>query len=107
MAAEKKAKKAAPKAKADVIAEASSEDRGTRKVREGMVVSAKMLKTVVVSVERRIAHPLYGKVVKRSERFKAHDELSCEVGDRVQIMETRPISREKRWRVSKILEKVK
>ncbi|MBI5707719.1 MAG: 30S ribosomal protein S17 [Armatimonadetes bacterium] len=106
MAAEKKAKKAAPKAKAAVV-EAAAEDRGTRKVREGMVVSAKMQKTVVVSIERRIAHPLYGKVVKRSERFKAHDELSCDVGDRVQIMETRPISKDKRWRVSKILEKVK
>lgn len=107
MAGEKKAKKAATKAKTAPTAEVSAEDRGTRKVREGMVVSSKMQKTVVVSVERRIAHPLYGKVVKRSERFKAHDELDCEVGDRVQIMETRPISKEKRWRVSRILEKVK
>lgn len=104
MPAAKTTKKPAAKAAAT---EAAPVDRGTRKVREGMVVSSKMSKTVVVSVERRIQHALYGKVVKRSERFKAHDELSCDVGDRVQIMETRPISKEKRWRVTKILEKVK
>ena len=102
------AKKAAPKSKvASGEAASAAVDRGSRKVREGMVVSNKMEKTVVVSVERRIAHSLYGKVVQRSERFKAHDDVGCDVGDRVQIMETKPISRQKRWRVSRILEKVK
>lgn len=78
-----------------------------RKVRQGVVVSNKMQKTVVVSVERRVQHPLYGKVVKRTGRFKAHDVFGCDVGDTVEIVETRPISREKRWRVSQIIEKVK
>jgi small subunit ribosomal protein S17 len=86
---------------------AAAEKRGSRKVRQGVVVSAKMAKTVVVSIERRVQHPLYGKVVRRTNRFKAHDEEHCEVGDRVEIMETRPISKEKRWRVSRIIEKVK
>lgn len=81
--------------------------RGTRKVRQGLVVSNKMEKTVVVEIERRVQHALYGKTVRRSNRFKAHDILSCDVGDRVEIMETRPISKEKRWRVTRILEKVK
>ncbi len=81
--------------------------RGRRKTREGIVVSNKMQKTVVVKIERRVQHPLYGKVVLRSNKFKAHDELGCDVGDRVEIMETRPISREKRWRVTRIVEKVK
>jgi len=84
-----------------------AEARNTRKVREGVVVSNKMTKTVVVRTVRRIKHPLYGKVVIRSERFKAHDELGCDVGDTVEIMETRPISRDKRWRVTQIIEKVK
>jgi small subunit ribosomal protein S17 len=66
-----------------------------------------MQKTVVVQVSRRVQHPLYKKVMIRSERFKAHDELSCDVGDLVEIMETRPLSKEKRWRVTRILEKVK
>jgi small subunit ribosomal protein S17 len=83
------------------------EKRGTRKVREGIVVSNKMEKTVVVNIERRVQHPLYGKVVLRTKRLKAHDLLSCDVGDRVEVMETRPISREKVWRVTRILEKVK
>jgi small subunit ribosomal protein S17 len=83
------------------------ESRGTRKVRQGLVVSNKMEKTVVVEIERRVQHALYGKTVRRSNRFKAHDLLSCDVGDRVEIMETRPISKEKRWRVTRILEKVK
>ena len=82
-------------------------DRGTRKVRHGLVVSNKMEKTVVVEIERLVQHPLYGKTVRRSNRFKAHDLLSCDIGDRVEIMETRPISRHKRWRVTRILEKVK
>jgi small subunit ribosomal protein S17 len=83
------------------------ESRGTRKVREGMVVSNKMEKTVVVQISRQVQHGLYGKIVKKSSRFKAHDEQSCDVGDRVEIMETRPISRDKRWRIVRIIEKVK
>lgn len=104
------AKKAAPKPKAPKAAsgEASAAlDRGRRKVRIGMVVSNRMEKTVVVEVERRTQHPLYGKVVIRSNKFKAHDEQSCDIGDRVEIMETRPLSKQKRWRVTRILEKVK
>lgn len=85
----------------------TTDPRGTRKVRQGLVVSNKMEKTVVVEIERRVQHALYGKTVRRSNRFKAHDLLSCDVGDRVEIMETRPISKEKRWRVTRILEKVK
>lgn len=79
-----------------------------RKVREGIVVSNKMQKTVVVQIVRRTQHPLYGKVVLRTRKFKAHDEEQiCDIGDRVEIMETRPISRDKRWRVTRIIEKVK
>lgn len=85
-----------------------SVDRGDRKVREGIVVSNKMNKTVVVSVEDRFKHPLYGKVVRRTSKLKAHDEQnSCGVGDRVLLMETRPLSATKRWRVVEILEKAK
>lgn len=78
-----------------------------RKVRQGVVVSSKMQKTVVVRLERRAAHPLYGKVVNSSSRFKAHDELGCGDGDIVEIMETRPLSKEKRWRVTRIIERAK
>jgi small subunit ribosomal protein S17 len=85
----------------------TSEERTRRKVRQGYVVSNKMEKTVVVNIERRVQHPIYGKVVLRSKKFKAHDLLGCDVGDRVEIMETRPISKDKRWRVTQILEKVK
>lgn len=93
---------------ADLNAPATTEEaRGRRKVREGIVVSNKMQKTVVVNIERRVQHPLYGKVVLRSKKFKAHDELNCDEGDRVEIVETRPISKQKCWRVSRILEKVK
>ena len=82
--------------------------RGFRKVREGLVVSDKMDKTVVVAVEDRFKHPLYGKVVRRTSRLKAHDEQNeCGVGDRVVLMETRPTSATKRWRVVEILEKAK
>ena len=81
--------------------------RGRRKVRQGIVVSNKMEKTVVVKIERRVQHPLYGKVVLRTEKFKAHDIVGCDEGDRVEIMETRPLSKDKRWRVTQILEKVK
>ncbi len=84
------------------------ETRGERKVREGLVVSNKMDKTVVVAVEDRFKHPMYGKVVRRTSRLKAHDEdNSCGTGDRVLLMETRPLSATKRWRVVEILEKAK
>jgi small subunit ribosomal protein S17 len=77
-----------------------------RKVREGVVVSDKMRKTVVVEVEDRVKHPLYGKVIRRSTKLKAHDESDrVGVGDRVQIMETRPLSATKRWRVVEVIEK--
>jgi small subunit ribosomal protein S17 len=83
-------------------------ERNDRKVREGLVVSDKMDKTVVVSVEDRRKHPRYGKVMRQTARLKAHDENNeCGVGDRVQIMETRPLSATKRWRLVKILEKAK
>ncbi|MFC5728743.1 MULTISPECIES: 30S ribosomal protein S17 [Nocardioides] len=83
-------------------------DRNARKTREGLVVSDKMDKTVVVSVEDRVKHPLYGKVLRRTSRLKAHDEQNdCGVGDRVLIMETRPLSATKRWRVVEILERAK
>ena len=82
--------------------------RTQRKVREGMVVSDKMQKTVVVEVEDRVKHALYGKVLRRTSKLKAHDEQNdCGVGDRVRIMETRPLSATKRWRVVEILEKAK
>ncbi|MBN9104268.1 MAG: 30S ribosomal protein S17 [Propionibacteriaceae bacterium] len=82
--------------------------RGARKVREGVVVSDKMDKTVVVAVEERVKHPLYGKVMTKSERLKAHDEANeAGVGDRVRVMETRPTSATKRWRLVEILEKAK
>ena len=77
-----------------------------RKVRVGRVVSDRMDKTVVVRVERTFRHPLYGKVIKRAKRFKAHDPRNeCKIGDRVEIIEARPLSKDKRWRVTKILEK--
>ena len=82
--------------------------RGIRKVRDGYVVSDKMQKTVVVAVEDRIRHRLYGKILRRTNRLKAHDEAdACGVGDRVLLMETRPTSAKKRWRVVEILEKAK
>jgi len=82
--------------------------RGYRKVREGVVVSDKMDKTVVVEVEDRIKHPRYAKIIRRTKRYKAHDgENACGVGDRVRLLETRPMSATKRWRVAEILEKAK
>ena len=82
--------------------------RNTRKVREGLVVSDKMDKTVVVEVEDRVKHALYGKVLRRSSKINVHDEANAAgVGDRVLIMETRPLSATKRWRVVEILEKAK
>ena len=92
------------------MSEASTETvtRGYRKVREGYVVSDKMDKTVVVEVEDRVKHPKYGKVIRRTKKYKAHDgENACGVGDRVLLMETRPMSASKRWRVAQILEKAK
>lgn len=100
-------KKAPAKKKAESAPAVESAVRSRRKTRTGYVASNKMDKTVVVRIERRTQHGLYKKVVIRSERFKAHDEIGCDVGDLVEIMETRPISKEKRWRVTKILEKVK
>ena len=80
----------------------------SRKTRVGKVVSDKMDKTVVVIVEDRVAHPVYKKIIKRTYRLKAHDELNtCGVGDRVKVMETRPLSKDKRWRVVEIVEKAK
>lgn len=83
-------------------------ERSSRKVRTGHVVSDKMDKTVVVAVETLVRHPLYGKIMRRTTKFKAHDEANtASEGDVVEIMESRPISREKRWRVAKIVEKAK
>ncbi|GAB3218941.1 30S ribosomal protein S17 [Glycomyces halotolerans] len=82
--------------------------RGRRKVLEGLIVGDKMDKTAVVEVEDRKKHPLYGKVIRTTKKYKAHDEDNqCGVGDRVSIMETRPLSKTKRWRVVEILEKAK
>jgi len=83
-------------------------ERGNRKVRVGLVVSDKMEKTVVVKVEDFVRHPLYNKRVKRTKKFQAHDENNqCGIGDKVRIMETRPLSKSKRWRLVEILEKAK
>lgn len=83
-------------------------ERNLRKTRTGMVVSDKMDKTVVVAVIDNVRHPLYKKIVKRTVKFKAHDEQNaCGIGDTVMIMETRPISKDKRWRVVEIVEKAK
>jgi small subunit ribosomal protein S17 len=86
----------------------AGQERNARKVREGLVVSDKMDKTVVVSVEDRVKHAMYGKVLRRTSKYKAHDENNeCGIGDRVLLMETRPLSATKRWRVVEILEKAK
>ncbi|ADH70513.1 MULTISPECIES: 30S ribosomal protein S17 [Nocardiopsis] len=90
------------------MSENQTATRNYRKVREGYVVSDKMDKTVVVEVEDRITHARYGKVIRRTSKYKAHDEAnSCGVGDLVRLMETRPLSATKRWRVVEILEKAK
>jgi small subunit ribosomal protein S17 len=87
---------------------ASSRTRGERKVRQGVVVSDKMEKTVVVRVERRTTHPLYRKTVTRSEKLHAHDESNdARTGDLVRVVETRPLSKSKRWRVTEVLERAK
>ena len=81
-------------------------ERGNRKTRIGVVVSNKMTKTVVVKDERRVANAKYGKIVTKAEKYKAHDEAqACQIGDRVRIVETRPTSKDKRWRVAETLEK--
>ncbi|MBC7276982.1 MULTISPECIES: 30S ribosomal protein S17 [unclassified Nocardioides] len=83
-------------------------ERNTRKVREGLVVGDKMDKTIVVEVEDRVKHPLYGKVMRRSSKLKAHDEQNTAgVGDRVLVMETRPLSATKRWRLVEVVERAK
>lgn len=82
------------------------EQRGVRKVLTGRVVSDKMEKTVVVAVETLVKHPMYQRIIRRTRKFKAHDEEnSCRIGDKVKVMETRPLSKEKRWRVIEILER--
>ena len=83
-------------------------DRNLRKSRVGVVTSDKMDKTIVVSIVDNVKHPLYGKIVKRTYKLKAHDENNeCKVGDRVRVMETRPLSKDKRWRLVEIIEKAK
>ena len=83
-------------------------ERAMRKTRTGVVSSDKMDKTIVVTISQHVKHPLYGKIVKRTYKLKAHDENNeCGVGDRVLIMETRPLSRDKRWRLVQIIEKAK
>ena len=82
--------------------------RSLRKTRVGKVVSNKMDKTIVVAIEDNVKHPMYGKVVRRTVKFKAHDENNeCGIGDKVEIMETRPLSKDKRWRLVEIIEKAK
>ena len=83
-------------------------ERNLRKTRTGKVVSNKMDKTIVVAVVDNVKHPLYGKIVKRTNKLKAHDENNeCNIGDRVKVMETRPLSKDKRWRLVEIIEKAK
>ena len=90
------------------MTETTTIERGRRKTREGLVLSDKMDKTVVVGVEDRVKHGLYGKVMRRTSKLKAHDEQNqCRAGDRVLIMETRPLSATKRWRVVEVVEKAK
>ena len=84
------------------------EERNLRKTRTGKVVSNKMQKTIVVAVEDNVRHPLYGKIVKRTYKLKAHDENNdCNIGDTVKVMETRPLSKDKRWRLVEIIERAK
>jgi small subunit ribosomal protein S17 len=84
------------------------EERSLRKTRVGKVVSNKMDKTIVVAIQDNVQHPLYKKIVKRTVKFKAHDEKNeCNIGDKVEIMETRPLSKDKRWRLTEIIEKAK
>ena len=93
---------------ADTLENAQTVTRSARKTRTGIVVSDKMEKTVVVSIERRVQHPVYGKMVRRTKRLKAHDENNdAKTGDTVRIMETRPMSKDKRWRVVEIVERAR
>jgi len=86
----------------------TQEERGRRKVRTGVVVSDKMEKTVIVRVDNQLRHPLYGKIVRRTSRLQAHDEANdANVGDTVRVMETRPLSKTKRWRVVEVVERAK
>ena len=86
----------------------TAQNRGMRKTRVGVVVSDKMDKTIVVSLSTRVRHPLYGKFITRTSKIKVHDEKNaCGIGDTVRVMETRPLSREKRWRLVEIIEKAK
>ena len=83
-------------------------ERNLRKVRTGKVVSNKMDKTIVVAVENHVKHPLYGKIVERTYKLKAHDENNeCKIGDTVRVVETRPLSKDKRWRLTEIIERAK
>ena len=83
-------------------------ERNYRKTMTGLVVSNKMDKTIVVAIEDRVRHPLYGKYIKRTYKLKAHDETNqCDIGDKVTVMETRPLSKDKRWRLVQVVEKVK
>ena len=85
-----------------------SEVRGMRKTRVGVVVSDKMDKTITIAVKYRVRHPLYGKIMNRTTKIKAHDEMNeCGIGDTVKVMETRPLSHDKRWRLVEIIEKAK
>ena len=85
-----------------------AENRGNRKTRTGVVVSDKMDKTIVVEIRTRVKHPLYGKIMNQTNKLKAHDENNeCGVGDTVRVMETRPLSKDKRWRLVEIIEKAK
>ncbi len=85
-----------------------AEERNLRKVRQGKVVSNKMDKTIVVAIEDSVKHPIYKKIVKKTVKLKAHDEQNqCDIGDTVRVMETRPLSKDKRWRLVEIVEKVK
>ena len=85
-----------------------AEVRGMRKTRTGVVVSDKMDKTIVVEIRTRVRHPLYGKIMNRTNKIKAHDESNeCGIGDTVRVMETRPLSKDKRWRLVEIIEKAK
>ena len=93
---------------AEMTNEQQTEARNARKTRTGLVVSDKMEKTVVVAIERRVAHPVYGKMVTRTKRLKAHDEEnSAKVGDTVRIVETRPLSKDKRWRLVEIMNRAR
>jgi len=93
---------------AEMTNEQQTAARGARKSRTGLVVSDKMAKTVVVAIERRVPHPVYGKMVTRTKRLKAHDEEnSAKVGDTVRIVETRPLSKDKRWRVVEIMQRAR